>query len=214
MMKYTGKYYRVLTLFMKKYLKEQYGKEVTKKALQKALVIYKDMLSKCDDIGADNPMGKNIYMCFVFLSIWKAADGEIDTGSFRTVVNKFMRSGIAAKFMGGKDINKPEDLQRAKDRFHAMQDWADAHPQYRDKTWDFNFVDSKHKDGSYYYFTRCPLNDFARKYGFLEVLPICCDIDYITTEYSHGILHRDYTLASGGNICDYWIVPDQIKNPI
>ncbi len=29
--------------------------------------------------------------------------------------------------------------------------------------------DSKHKDGSYYYFTRCPLNDFARKYGFLEV---------------------------------------------
>ena len=51
-------------------------------------------------------------------------------------------------------------------------------------------------------------------YGFLEVLPICCDIDYITTEYSHGILHRDYTLASGGNMCDYWIVPDQIKNPM
>ena len=120
MMKYTGKYYRVLTLFMKKYLKEQYGKDITKKALQKAPAIYKDMLSKCDNIGADNPMGKNIYMCFVFLSIWKAADGEIDTGSFRAVVNKFMRSGIAAKFMGGKDINKPEDLQRAKDRFHAM----------------------------------------------------------------------------------------------
>ncbi|MCR4990567.1 MAG: L-2-amino-thiazoline-4-carboxylic acid hydrolase, partial [Lachnospiraceae bacterium] len=76
------------------------------------------------------------------------------------------------------------------------------------------FDDSKHKDGSYYHFTRCPLNDFARKYGFLEVLPICCDIDYITTEYSHGILHRDYTLASGGNICDYWIVPDQINNPM
>ena len=51
----------------------------------------------------------------------------------------------------------------------CLQDWADAHPQYRDKTWDFNFDDSKHKDGSYYYFTRCPLNDFARKYGFLEV---------------------------------------------
>ena len=55
---------------------------------------------------------------------------------------------------------------------------------------------------------------YMAKHGFLEVLPICCGIDYITTEYSHGILHRDYTLASGGNICDYWIVPDQIKNPI
>ncbi len=30
MMKYTGKYYRMLTLFMKKYLKEQYGKDITK----------------------------------------------------------------------------------------------------------------------------------------------------------------------------------------
>ncbi|SES44740.1 hypothetical protein [Butyrivibrio fibrisolvens] len=29
------------------------------------------------DIGADNPMGKNIYMCFVFLSIWKASGGNI-----------------------------------------------------------------------------------------------------------------------------------------
>ena len=134
MMKYTGKYYRMLTFFMKKYLKEQYGKDITKKALQNAPAIYKDMLSKCDDIGADNPMAGNIYMCFVFLSIWKAADGKIDPESFRTVVNKFMRSGIVAKFMGGKDINKPEDLQRAKDRFHAMQDWADAHPQYKDKT--------------------------------------------------------------------------------
>ena len=36
MMKYTGKYYRMLTFFMKKYLKEQYGKDITKKALQNA----------------------------------------------------------------------------------------------------------------------------------------------------------------------------------
>ena len=47
-----------------------------------------------------------------------------------------------------------------------------------------------------------------------RILPVCCDIDYITAEYNHGVLHRDYTLATGGNICDYWIVPDQIKNPV
>lgn len=26
-----------------------------------------------------------------------------------------------------------------------MQDWADAHPQYRDKTWDFNKVMQERK---------------------------------------------------------------------
>ena len=213
MMKYTGKYYMLFTIFLKKYLKEQYGKDVTKSTLKKAPAIYRDMLDKCDDIGSDNPMAGNIYMCFVFLAVWKAADGAIDPESYRTVVNKFMRSGIVSKFMGGKDINNPDDFKKMKDKFHAMQDWADAHPEYKEKTWDFNFDDKKHRDGSYYHFTRCPLNNFAREYGFLEVLPICCDIDYITTEYSHGVLYRDDTLASGGDICDYWIVPDKVENP-
>ncbi|WP_211204388.1 L-2-amino-thiazoline-4-carboxylic acid hydrolase [Dialister invisus] len=203
----------LFTIFLKKYLKEQYGKDVTKSTLKKAPAIYRDMLDKCDDIGSDNPMAGNIYMCFVFLAVWKAADGAIDPESYRTVVNKFMRSGIVSKFMGGKDINNPDDFKKMKDKFHAMQDWADAHPEYKEKTWDFNFDDKKHRDGSYYHFTRCPLNNFAREYGFLEVLPICCDIDYITTEYSHGVLYRDYTLASGGDICDYWIVPDKVENP-
>jgi hypothetical protein len=72
MMKYTGKYYMLFTIFLKKYLKEQYGKDVTKSTLKKAPAIYRDMLDKCDDIGSDNPMAGNIYMCFVFLAVWKA----------------------------------------------------------------------------------------------------------------------------------------------
>ena len=213
MMKYTGTCMRLFPLFLKKYLKQQYGAEVTKKALKDAPAIYRDMLTKVDDVGEKNPMASNIYMAFVFLVIWKAADGAIDADSYRAVVRKFMKSPLVMKIMGGKDLNNPEDMQAAKDRFHAMQDWADAHPQYRDKTWDFNFDETKHRDGSYYYFTRCPLEKFARENGFLEILPVCCDMDYLTTEASHGVLHRDYTLAAGGSICDYWIVPDQIRDP-
>ena len=213
MMKYTGKYYSLFKVFFKNYLVAQYGKEVTKNAFKKAPAIYKDMLEKCDDIGYDNPMAANIYLCFVFLAIWKAADGAIDPDSYRIVVNNFMHSKFVAKAMSGNDINTPEGMQKAVNKFHANQEWTDAHPRYKDKTWDFNFDDTKHKDGTYYYFTICPLNDFARKYGFLEVLPVCCDIDYISTQYSHGVLHREKTLATGGSMCDYWIVPDRIKNP-
>lgn len=28
------------------------------------------------------------------------------------------------------------------------------HLEYKDKTWDFNFDESKHRDGSYYHFIR------------------------------------------------------------
>lgn len=214
MMKYKGTFITVFPVLMKKYMLEQYGKDITRKAFRKAPAIYREMLDQVDDIGSDNPMAGNIYMAFVFMAIWKAADGAIDTDSYRTVVRSFLTKSFARKFIGKSDMNKPEDVLKAKQKFRRMQAWADEHPQYKDKTWDFNFDEKRHTEGSFYYFTRCPLNDYARKYGYIEVLPVCCELDYILTEASKGRLIREYTLATGGPICDYWIVPDKLENPI
>ncbi len=213
MMKYNGTYITMFPILMKKYMVEQYGKTVTKRAYKNAPAIYRDMLNKVDDIGFDNPMAGNIYMAFVLMAIWKAADGAIDPDSYRTVVRSLLTKSFAKNFIGKSDMNKPEDVQRAKEKFRRMQAWADDHPQYKDKTWDFNFDESRHKDGSFYYFTRCPINDFARKHGYLEILPVCCELDHILTEASKGRLIREYTLATDGPICDYWIVGDRLKNP-
>jgi len=213
MLKYKGTFIKMFPLMIKKFMVEQYGRQVTKEAFKKAPAIYRDMLMKVDDIGYDNPMAGNIYMAFVFMAIWKAADGAIDIESYRSVVRNFLTKSFARKFIGKSDMNKPEDVLKAKDKFRRMQAWADEHPQYKDKTWDFNFDESRHRDGSFYYFTRCPLNNFAREYGYIEVLPVCCELDHILTEASHGKLIREYTLATGGPVCDYWIVPDKLCNP-
>jgi len=214
MMKYKGTFIKVFPILMKKYMLEQYGKNVTRNAFKKAPAIYRDMLNNTEDIGSDNPMAGNIYMAFVFMAIWKASDGAIDVDGYRTVVRNFLTKSPARKFIGKSDMNDPEDVKKAKEKFRRMQAWVDEHPQYRDKTWDFNFDETRHKDGSFYYFTRCPINDFARKYGYLEVLPVCCELDHIITEASKGRLIREYTLATGGSVCDYWIVPDKLKNPV
>ena len=213
MLKYKGTFITMFPLMMKKFMVEQYGKKVTKEAYKKAPAIYRQMLSEVEDIGSENPMAGNIYMAFVFMAIWKAADGAIDTESYRTVVRNLLTKTFARKFIGKSDMNNPEDVLKAKAKFRRMQAWADEHPEYKDKTWDFNFDESRHKDGSFYYFTRCPLNDYARKYGYLEVLPVCCELDHLLTEASKGKLIREYTLATGGPICDYWIVPDKLANP-
>ena len=213
MLEYKGTFITLFPLMMKKYMVEQYGRTVTKEAFKKAPAIYKDMLSKVEDIGSENPMVGNIYMAFVFMAIWKAADGAIDTDSYRTVVRSFLTKSFARKFIGKSDMNKTEDVLKAKEKYRRMQAWADDHPQYKDKTWDFNFDEVRHKDGSFYYFTRCPLNDFAREHGYIEVLSVCCELDHILTEASKGRLIREYTLATGGPICDYWIVGNKLKNP-
>ncbi|MBQ8973252.1 MAG: L-2-amino-thiazoline-4-carboxylic acid hydrolase, partial [Clostridia bacterium] len=131
MMPYKGTYLRLFSLLLKKPMTAEYGKELTRKTLKAAPAVYRRMLEQVDDIGADNPMAGNIYMCFVFLAIWKAADGAISPDSLRRVTKAFMARPIVAKIMSGKDINKPEDLAAAKNRFRQMQAWADAHPEYK-----------------------------------------------------------------------------------
>lgn len=91
--------------------------------------------------------------------------------------------------------------------------WLEKHPQYKEVSWDFNFDETKHRDGFYYHFTQCPLNTFARREGYLEVLPVMCDIDHLTAKLMHIKLHREQTLAGGGKMCDYWFVGDRVKEP-
>lgn len=214
MLPYKGTFIKLFSFLLKKPMKEEFGKELAKKALKRALIIYKDLLNKTEDIGADNPMASNIYMCFVFLAIWKAGEGAITPEGMKVVLQKFMQTSVAQKMMGGRNMNIPEDFAKGRAKMQAAKDWADSHPQYKDKTWDINFDDTKHKDGYFYYFTRCPLEKFARDNGYMEILPVCCDIDHMITRANHGVLYRDYTLATGGKMCDYWLVPDGIKNPV
>ena len=111
------------------------------------------------------------------------------------------------------NANKASGIKRIQKMMERDAKWLDEHPQYKKYSWDFHFDEKKHKDGFYYYFTKCPLNTFARREGYLEVLPVMCDIDHITASLMHAKLNRKYTLASGGKVCDYWFVGDKMKNP-
>lgn len=212
-MRYKGTFLHLITILIRKPMNKKYGRTFTKSVLKKVEPIYKEMLSKTDDIGFENPMASNIYMSFVFLAIWKAADGKIKPADFKEVITEFMNHPLVMKFMGGMDVNEPESMRKMAQKFRQIAQWADEHPQYKDKTWDFHFDDSLHKDGTYYYFTRCPIEKFARENGYMEILPVICDTDFLTAKARGAVLHREQTLATGGRMCDYWFVGDKVKNP-
>ncbi len=213
MMPYTNKYWKAMMPLLKKSLNKRYGKEYTQTLVQKADVVYRDMLRRVDDIGADNPMADNIYSCFVFLAIWKAADGRITTDDLREISVEVMSTPflkLVGLLING---NKKSGMKRIRAMMEKDAAWIEEHPQYKDASWDFNFDETKHRDGFYYHFTRCPINTFARKEGYLEALPVMCEIDHLTGKLMHVKLHREQTLAGGGDICDYWFVGDQVKDP-
>lgn len=208
-MKYIGRYWYILSFLLKKPLSKCCGRKAAGKYIKEAAAIYKQMLAETEDIGADNPMAGNLYMCYVFLAIYRASKGGISIDDMRSVVGEFMRSKAVSMSMGGMDINKAEDMQKLYATFKRMAQWAEDHPEYKDKTWDFNFDETLHNTGIYYHFTRCPLEKYCREHGLLDVLPIMCDIDHMNARLKHGILHREQTLASGGDKCDYWFVGDR-----
>ena len=199
----------MMSYVIKKPLQNKYGKAAAKQYIKKAKPICKQMFKDVDDIGKGNPMQGNIYGAFPLMAIWKAADGAITPEDYAVVIKEMMDKPIVKKHMSHGNFNNPDDRKKLKEKFIANKKWVDEHPQYKDYTWDFNFDENKPEYGAYYHFTRCPLNTFARKYGFLEILPVMCNMDYLTANLMHATLHRERTLATGGKLCDYWFVGDE-----
>ena len=59
-----------------------------------------------------------------------------------------------------------------------------------------------------YRFTSCPVADFAKQFGFLDVLPYLCNVDYYSLEMMNAKLVRVHTLGNGEE-CDYALCGDQ-----
>lgn len=62
-----------------------------------------------------------------------------------------------------------------------------------------------YEDACYYRITRCPICLYAKRLGVEELMPLFCELDNVMITLQHGILHRQQTIASGGECCDYYI---------
>lgn len=56
-----------------------------------------------------------------------------------------------------------------------------------------------------YRITRCPICAYCKKIGAEEVMPFLCGLDHVMITLQHGVLHREQTIAGGGDYCDYYI---------
>ncbi len=79
-----------------------------------------------------------------------------------------------------------------------------------DKFKDFDMVIEPYTEGKpiRYHFNTCPTYEFARDYGFLDILPVLCNIDYTAMALLKAKLIRPTTL-SNGNCCDYIFYGDK-----
>lgn len=211
MLEYTDKYWKMIIPFVKKSVSKRHGKEYANNLIQKTDSVYKELLQKAPDIGKDNSMSANMYECLIIFALYDAADGTISKDELKDIVNEILSKPILKVVGLFSNLNKKSHLKKFAYKMKKNQKWLEDHPEYKEYSWDFNFDESKNKEGFYYHFTKCPINTFARQEGYLDILPILCDVDYKTASLMRAKLHRESTLATGGDKCDYWFVGDKIQ---
>ena len=154
MLAFTGKYWLMMAPLVKHSLVQRYGREFASQTMRRAKSVYREMLERVDDIGNDNPMAFNIYTCFVFLAVWKAANGRISRDGLREITEDMMRFPPLRLMGVFVNMNTPRGVRIVRKMMHKNAAWLDKHPEYCGVSWDFNFDDGKHRDGFYYHFTQ------------------------------------------------------------
>ena len=211
MMKYKGYYWTVLTPMIRSSIQKRCGKAMADTAVSRGKQHFKDLLSRADDLGPGNPMESNAYFAYVFVAVWLGSDKKITPETMGKIMEDVI---IKMKpFVGLINVNTKKGSRYWYHSMKKYQKWYEKHGKDYPETWKVHFDENLHRDGSFYYFTSCPICSFMQREGLGEIMKILCGTDWLMFKMQHGVLHRDCTLADGQPMCDYWVVGDQVRDP-
>lgn len=210
-MKYQGIYWTILSPMIRSSVKKRFGKDTADKVRRNGKSEYRKLLAEVPDIGDDNPMASSAYFAYVFVAAWFAAEKKLSPEDLADVM-KDVLGKMKPLFRMMFNFNK--DPKKGNREMRKYEAWYNAgNGEKYPTTWKVNFDDDLHRDGSYYAFSVCPICSYMSSKGYGDVMKPLCELDAVMFSYGHGVLHREHTIASGAETCDYWIVPDGIADP-
>ena len=210
-MKYVGIYWTLFAPLMKKSIAKRFDRDLAQQALHRGKAEYRRLLSSADDLGPGNPMAMNAYFAYVFAGAWLGSGKKITPDEMALVMTDVLESRLLRTVFGMTNLNRtPKKWYRDMKKYDA---WFIKHGGDYPVNWNVHFDERLHQDGSFYYFTRCPICEFCKREGIAELMPALCSTDEVMFRLQHGKLYREHTIARGDSVCDYWVVGDQVTNP-
>ncbi len=203
-MKYNGFYYMMFAGSMKKVLSEKYGREYASEIMRKSKKVYRELVEQADDIGGDNPMAYNELFALAFVAPYVASEKKIPP---ETVQEMMRRALYHIKwYFGMTDLNTAKGKAENKKSITKYVKWYTPEKEALYPTsFKVDFVGQPYDGACYYRITRCPICAYTEKLGVSELMPLFCELDNVMITLQHGVLHRQQTLADGGEYCDYFI---------
>ena len=206
-MKYVGIYWKLFAPMIRKSIARRYDAELAERSIRQGKIEYKGLLARADELGPGNPMAMNAYFAYVFAAAWLGGGKRLSPEQMGEVMTDVLTSPLLRTVFGMTDLNRtPKKWYRDMKKYEA---WYEKHSADHPVNWVVNFDESRHSEGSYYYFTRCPICEFCEREGIGELMPALCATDEVMFRLQHGRLHREHTIANGDGVCDYWVVGDR-----
>ena len=207
-MKYKGFYFLLFKGPMKKVLIEKYNKAYALEIIKKSKKVYRELVKNMDDIGEDNPMVYNEMFALVFVASYIASEKKIPP----EIVQEMMRRSLYTFkwFFSLVNLNTKRGKEANKKNILKYYKWyTEEKEKLYPTSFKVDFVGEPYEGACYYRITRCPICAYTKKLGVDELMPLFCELDELMISFQHGVLHREETIAKGGDYCDYFILGDK-----
>lgn len=189
-------------------LAEKYDKAYAQSIMKQSKAFYRQLVEGADDIGDDNPMAYNALFALAFVAPYVASEKKIPP---ETVQEMMRRSLYHIKwYFARTDLNTDKGKAENKKSIVKYVKWYTSEKEKRYPTsFKVDFVGQPYESACYYRITRCPICAYAEMLGVRELMPLFCELDEVMITLQHGVLHRQQTIAGGGDYCDYFITGDK-----
>ena len=166
---------------------------------------YAELLSKWrTDLGGKKNFHNGVGGTYDCIAIMCFYDACRDVVTFREMEeieeNLILPSFRKLRFV---DINKPFWKKLMYRAFSTAQKHCDTWHDY-----EMDVAPYENSKPIYYEFTTCPAAEFAKRFGFADIMPALCNVDYASMELLHAKLVRKTTCVDGCR-CDYTICGDK-----
>lgn len=197
---------------MKKRLSEMYDRKKAQIMWEKIESIYREFIETTPYIGGKkNPMCNSFYGAIACFAWYEAFDRKLSLEDMEVVLRDNMLGDTAGmkKFMSHVNLDN-SILQKI--IYKCMDGTAKKINAHKadgswNNTWGVRVNPLNRKEGISMHLDGCPIVDFAKAHGYMDIMPAFCASDIMAVEEGMGKkLRREHTVAAGYEECDYWIV--------
>lgn len=203
-MKYTGLPSVMWMLYnrsFRKHLVSNLGftEDAADRITKRAKPEYREIIEKLPEFEKMDRFKANIVNCALLVAFLRCMDRRPTVEELTDFYEAAMTMTATKIFCkkGGKKKFTDEDIEGMKAT--AMLKAADRNPY----SWNMDFLPYDDDSGYEARFTKCGICVLMREYGFFDLVPAMCHLDYTMSELGGASTFvRKFTLASGGPYCD------------